>query len=169
MRRIVLLLALTGGRLTVVGRSRTAAVRGIVVRHVGSTLFLSSNRHLLALHTGRGLADSAPTPSATSPQPGDLVSTQVSIGVGGGLVETQQSILGPSGSNTIQVRALVAAVAVGTVSLNVQGQTLAHANRSFRGAASTSGRPAHGPRSCTDRAARTAAAPTADPQRRSTL
>jgi hypothetical protein len=39
------------------------------------------------------------------------------------------------------VQALVAAVAVGTVSLNVQGQTLAHANRSFRGAASTSGRP----------------------------
>src|SRR5260221_7623414 len=44
--------AFVGGRLVVVGRSHTALVRGIVVRHVGSTMFVSSNKHLIAIHTG---------------------------------------------------------------------------------------------------------------------
>ncbi len=36
----------SGGHFTIVGRSRTAAVRGIVVRHIGAMMFLSSRRSL---------------------------------------------------------------------------------------------------------------------------
>src|SRR5436305_11177572 len=50
---------LVGGRLVVVGRAHTARLRGIVVRRIGSTMFLSSNRHLVAVHEGRGLASAS--------------------------------------------------------------------------------------------------------------
>lgn len=114
--------SVSGGHLTIVGRSRTAAVRGIVVRHIGPMMFLSSNKHLVLVRTARRLASVSATPA--TPQPGDLVAAQVSIESNGDLVETQQSNLGPSGANTIQVQALVAAVGAGTVSLTVNGQTL---------------------------------------------
>ncbi len=68
-----------GGHASVVGHASTARVRGIVVRSVGTTLFISSNRHLLALHTMRRLADTAPT---TPPAPGTVVSAQVGIANG---------------------------------------------------------------------------------------
>ena len=114
--------SMSGGRLAIVGRSHTAAVRGIVVRHIGPMMFLSSNRHLVVVRTARRLASVSATPA--TPQPGDLVAAQVSIESNGDLVETQQSNLGPTGSNTIQVQATVAAVGTGTVSLTVDGQTL---------------------------------------------
>ena len=74
----------TGRTAAVVGRARSAVIRGIVVRRVGTTMFLSSNRHLLAIHNARRLADTAPTP--TAPQPGAIVSAQVSL-ANGELVE----------------------------------------------------------------------------------
>ncbi|MHB8471022.1 MAG: hypothetical protein ACYDCH_14900 [Gaiellaceae bacterium] len=116
--------SVAGGRLTVVGHATTAHLRGVVVRRVGGTLFLSSNTHLVAVH-GRGLADSAPPSSTTTtPVPGDVVSTQVAIGANGQLDEQQESDLGPSQSGSIQVQAVVAAVGAGTVTLTVEGQTL---------------------------------------------
>src|ERR1700716_706695 len=36
----------SGGHATVVGRAHVARVRGIFVRRVGATMFISSNRHL---------------------------------------------------------------------------------------------------------------------------
>jgi len=81
---------LSGGHATVVGRAHTAHIRGIVVRRVGTTVFLSSNRHLVAVH-GRSLASangatSVPitttvngTTTGGTPQPGDVVSSQVTI------------------------------------------------------------------------------------------
>src|SRR5712691_4633385 len=93
----------SGGRATVVGRAHRARVRGIVVRRVGATMFLSSNRHLVAVHTGGQLAsasDTTPTPPATpttpatTPATGDVVSAQVTIGSGGELDEDSAENLG---------------------------------------------------------------------------
>jgi hypothetical protein len=111
----------TAAGAAVVGRARTALVRGIVVRRVGTTMFLSSNRHLLAIHNARRLADSSPTP--TTPQPGAVVSTQVSV-ANGDLEEQDEQEVGQVNSSSIQVQATISAVGVGTVTLNVQGQTL---------------------------------------------
>jgi hypothetical protein len=112
---------LGGGHVTVVGHTTEAHVRGIVVRRIGTTLFISSNRHLLALHTARVLADT--TPSPTPAAPGTVVSAQVGI-ANGQLDEQDETDVGQVSSNTLSVQATVAAVAAGSVTLNVQGQTL---------------------------------------------
>ena len=121
---------LAGGHATVVGHSRTAHVRGIVVRRIGTTVFLSSNMHLVAVHTGRRLAsatDTAPTPttpaSPAAPAPGDIVSSTVTI-KNGELDEDSSEDLGSSGASTLQVQATVSAVGAGTVTLTVGTQTL---------------------------------------------
>ena len=111
----------TGRTAAVVGRARSAVIRGIVVRRVGTTMFLSSNRHLLAIHNARRLADTAPTP--TAPQPGAIVSAQVSL-ANGELEEQNEDEIGEVNDDAIHVQATIAAVGVGTVTLNVQGQTL---------------------------------------------
>jgi hypothetical protein len=106
-------ISMKDGRVAVVGRSGRARVRGVVVRRVGATMFLSSNRHLLAVD------DSAP-----APQPGDVVSSTVTIGANGQLDEDQDDDLGQIQNGTVQVQALVAAVGAGTVTLTVEGQSL---------------------------------------------
>jgi hypothetical protein len=111
---------LGGGHATVVGRATKARIRGIVVRHVGATVFISSNRHLLALHTARVLASTTPT---TPTAPGTIVSAQVDIS-NGQLDEQDETQVGQVSSNTLAVQATIAAVAPGLVTLNVQGQTL---------------------------------------------
>ncbi|HWX09120.1 MAG TPA: hypothetical protein VNY33_04000 [Gaiellaceae bacterium] len=120
----------SGGSVTVVGRAHVARVRGIVVRRVGATMFLSSNRHLVAVHTGRVLAsvnDTTPpptTPAPTTPATGDNVSAQVTIGNGGELDESSVENLGSSNASSLQVQAVVASVGPGTVTLTVGTQTL---------------------------------------------
>jgi hypothetical protein len=110
-----------GGHATVVGHATRARVRGIVVRRVGTTLFISSNRHLLALHKARLLADM--TPGTTPAPPGTVVSAQVAI-ANGELDEQDENDVGQVLSNSITVQATIAAVAPGSVTLTVQGQTL---------------------------------------------
>ena len=112
---------LGGGHATVVGRATKARIRGIVVRRVGTTLFMSSNRHLLALHTARVLAGT--TPSTTPEAPGTVVSAQVGIS-NGQLDEEDETEVGQVAGNTLAVQATIAAVAPGSVTLDVQGQTL---------------------------------------------
>jgi hypothetical protein len=118
---------LSGGHATVVGRAHSARIRGIVVRRIGTTVFLSSNRHLVAVHTGRRLAsasDTTPTPATpTTPAPGDVVSSTVTI-QNGELDEDTSEDLGSSGASTLQVQATVTAVGAGTVTLTVGTQTL---------------------------------------------
>jgi hypothetical protein len=123
---------LSGGHATVVGRAHTAHVRGIVVRRIGTTVFLSSNKHLVAIHTGRRLAsatDTTPAPAPTTPAaptapaPGDVVSSTVTI-QNGELDEDSSENLGSSGASTLQVQATVTAVGSGTVTLTVGTQTL---------------------------------------------
>jgi hypothetical protein len=115
-----------GGRLVVVGRSHTALVRGIVVRRIGTTMFLSSNKHLVAIHTGRRLASASDTPPTTpiTPATGDNVAAQVTVGDNGQLDEQNADDLGPSNDGAVQVQAVVSAVGAGTVTLTVNGQTL---------------------------------------------
>ncbi len=122
---------LSGGHATVVGRAHTAHVRGIVVRRLGTTVFLSSNRHLVAIHTGRRMASAtdtttpAPATPATpaTPAPGDVVSSTVTI-QNGELDEDSSENLGSSGASSLQVQATVASVGAGTVTLTVGTQTL---------------------------------------------
>jgi hypothetical protein len=111
---------LGGGHATVVGRATKARIRGIVVRRIGATLFISSNRHLLALHKARVLASTTPTTPAA---PGTIVSAQVDIS-NGRLDEQDETEVGQVSGNSLAVQATIAAVAPGSVTLNVQGQTL---------------------------------------------
>lgn len=111
---------LVGGRMVVDGRSRTAHLRGIVVRRIGGTMFLSSNRHLVAVHSGRVPASAS---HQGSPAPGDEVSTQVSIS-GDRLDADSEDDLGPADNGTVQVQAVVTAVGNGTVTVSVNGQSL---------------------------------------------
>lgn len=126
--------SLSGGQATVIGRAHTARIRGIVVRRIGTTIFLSSNRHLVAVHTGRRLASASdtttPTPTTpatpattTTPAPGTVVSSQVTI-QNGELDEDSSETVGQSNASTLQVQAVVAAVGAGTVTLTVGTQTL---------------------------------------------
>jgi hypothetical protein len=109
--------AFSNGHATVVGRTSSARVRGIVVRRIGSTLFLSSNRHLLAVKAARVVSATAPA------MPGTVVDAQLAIRNGGVEIEDENEV-GAVNANAITVQATVAAVGAGTVTLNVQGQML---------------------------------------------
>src|SRR6266404_3153931 len=91
---------LGGGHATVVGRASKARIRGIVVRHVGTTLFISSNRHLLAVHTARVLASTTPTTPAA---PGTIVSAQVGIS-NGQLDDEGETEVGQISGTTLSVQ-----------------------------------------------------------------
>lgn len=111
----------TGGRIAVVGHSRIAHIHGIVVRRIGTTMILASNRHLVAIHKARVLADANPT--TTGPQPGAVVNTTVTT-TNGELDEQDEDEVGQVSSSSIQVQAVVASVGTGTLTLTVQGQSL---------------------------------------------
>jgi hypothetical protein len=113
--------AVSGHDIAVAGRARSAVIRGIVVRRIGTTLVLASNRHLVAIRHASGLADTAPAP--TAPAPGSVVSTTVGIR-NGELEEENEDEIGQVNASSIQVQATVASVGAGTVTLTVQGQTL---------------------------------------------
>jgi hypothetical protein len=115
---------LAGG--VVVGKANHARITGVVVRRVGTTLILSSNHHLIAIpnRVGRRLADNgSPTTTTTSPAPGAVVSTDVSI-ANGEIEEQDENEVGQVASNTIAVQATIKAVAAGSVTLDVQGQSV---------------------------------------------
>jgi hypothetical protein len=115
--------AAVGARLagtTVVGRAGHARVRGIVVRRLGRTLILSSNRHLIAIpnRVGRALAA-----TSTPVSPGSVVTTEVEIRNGRLELEDEDEI-GEVADATITIQATVKAVAAGSVTLDVQGQSI---------------------------------------------
>jgi hypothetical protein len=120
-------LALAGGRPTVTGRASHARIRGVVVRRVGTTLVLSSNHHLIAIpnRVGRRLTHDSPPAagSTTAPAPGAVVSTDVSI-ANGTIEEDDETEVGRVASNSISVQATIKAVGAGTVTLDVQGQSI---------------------------------------------
>jgi hypothetical protein len=113
-----------GARLigtTVVGRATHVRIHGIVVRRIGTTLILSSNRHLIAIpnRVGRRLADTAPAPTA----PGAVVNADVAI-ANGKLEEEDEDEVGTVNASTLTIQATVKAVAAGSVTLDVQGQSV---------------------------------------------
>ena len=115
-------IAFAGGHVTVVGHARIAHIHGIVVRRIGPTMILSSNRHLVAIHKARLLADASPT-TPTAPQPGAVVNTTVTT-TNGELDEQNEHQVGQVSSSSLQVQAVVASVGTGTLTLTVQGQSL---------------------------------------------
>src|SRR3954451_16117692 len=116
--------AAVGARLigtTVVGRATHARIHGIVVRRIGTTLILSSNRHLIAIpnRIGRRLADTTPAPTA----PGTVVNADVTI-ANGQIEEEDEDEVGAVNASTLTIQATVKAVAAGSVTLDVQGQSV---------------------------------------------
>lgn len=111
-----------GSQMRVVGHVRTATIRGVVVRQTGGMLFLSSASHLLAIHVGAGRRP-AVVSQTPSPAPGTVVTTQVGVS-SSGLDEQSEQDDGQMNASAMSVQATVSAVAAGTVTLSVQGQTL---------------------------------------------
>lgn len=121
--------AAIGSRLAgtrVVGRATRVRIHGVVVQRVGTTVFLSSNRHLLALHT-RGLAASPPGPTLGPPTSsigtGSVVDATVGVKSNGELDEQDETQVGQVSGN-LPVQATVTAVGAGTVTLTVNGQSV---------------------------------------------
>jgi hypothetical protein len=122
---------LAGSHASVIGRAHTAHIRGIVVRRVGAVMFVSSNRHLVAIHTGArapaSASDTTPAPTTpagtTTPAPGTIVSSQVAIN-NGELDDENTENVGQVNVNDLQVQAVVSAVGPGSVTLTVGTQTL---------------------------------------------
>ena len=98
----------------VVGRATHARIHGIVVKRVGSTTFLSSNRHLLALH------NLAPVPGSSV---GSVVNATVGVRSSGELDDGNEDAVGQAGTST-QIQATITAVGAGTVTVSVNGQSL---------------------------------------------
>ena len=104
----------------VVGRAPRAHLHGIVIKRIGTTLFLSSNHHLLAVHTGRVLSAAAQT---TTPTAGAVVNTTVAVKENGELDEQDENEVGQVNGN-LTIQATVTAVGAGTVTLSVNGQSV---------------------------------------------
>lgn len=127
--RLVHAQAALGSRLSgavVVPHASHATIRGIVVRRIGTTLILSSNHHLIAIpnRVGRRLSDHAPPAATTTTAPtGAVVTTDVSI-QNGKIEEDDENEVGQVNSSTISVQATVKVVAAGSVTLDVQGQSV---------------------------------------------
>ena len=105
----------------VVGHASRARIHGVVVARRGSTLFVASNRHLLAIRTGRQLAGSGSSSGAT---PGTVVTSTVTVNANGQLDQEDQTQDGEDCSSTVQVQATIAAIGAGTITLTVNGQDI---------------------------------------------
>lgn len=115
--------AVSGRSVRVVGRASSAVVRGVVVGRNATTMFLSAGGHLLAVRTGRHTVSVSVTqPASPVPTPGHVISATLHISGGGGLDEESEDDLGPAPG--VSVQATVTAVAPGSVTLTVNGQTL---------------------------------------------
>jgi hypothetical protein len=106
-----------------VGRATHAHIHGIVVRRIGTTLILSSNRNMIAIpnRIARRVADT--TPATTPPGPGAVVNADVTI-ANGQIEEEDEDEVGQVNASTLTIQATVKAVAAGSVTLDVQGQSV---------------------------------------------
>jgi hypothetical protein len=108
-----------GSRLVgrqIVGHASRARIRGVVVAHKGATMFVASNRHLLAIRTG--------SKGSSSAAAGTVVTSTVAVHQSGQLDQQSQTDDGQDCSSTVQVQARVAAVGAGTITLVVNGQNI---------------------------------------------
>lgn len=115
--------SVAGRTVRIVGHASRAVVRGVVVGRSASTMFLSAARHLLAVRMGRHAASVRASPPVSSvPTAGHVISTTLHISGGGKLDEESEDDLGPAPG--VSVQATIAAVAAGSVTLTINGQTL---------------------------------------------
>ncbi len=106
----------------VVGRATHARIHGVVVSKKGSTLFVASNHHLVAIRTAkRHLAGNS---GSTGDAPGTIVTATVTPHANGQLTEDDQTESGQDNASTLQLQATVSAVGPGTITLTVNGQDL---------------------------------------------
>jgi hypothetical protein len=116
--------SVTGGSATVVGRTHTARVRGVVIRRIGAVMYISSNHHVVAVRNAKtrklsSASDTTPAPTTpTAPAPGDVVTTDVTI-ANGGLDEDDSETVGHASS--VEIQAQIVSVGVGTVTLLING------------------------------------------------
>jgi hypothetical protein len=114
-----------GGSATVVGRTRTAHVRGVVIRRIGAVMYISSNHHVVAVRNAktRKLSSAAVTTPAptTPPTPaaGDVVASTVTV-TSTGLDEDETDTVGHAAS--VQIQAQIVKVAAGSVTLLISGK-----------------------------------------------
>jgi hypothetical protein len=109
---------LTNGRLVALGRIDHAVVHGVVVRRSGNATFLSAAKHVLVLHTTRTVASARDG----RPAAGSVVDARVRIDDRGDLDEQNEDQVG--NAREVEVQGVVTAVAAGSVSLTINGQTL---------------------------------------------
>jgi hypothetical protein len=123
--------SVSGGSATIVGRAKTAHLRGVVIRRIGALMYISSNHHVVAVRNAKtrqlsaanattpvpGTPTTAPS-TTTAPAPGDVVSTTVTV-TNNGLDEDETDTVGHQGS--VQIQAQVVSVAAGTVTLLING------------------------------------------------
>src|SRR5262249_36614591 len=80
-----------------VGHARHARIHGVVVMTKGSTMFVASNRHLLAIHRGRNLAG---TGSNSGTKPGTILTSTVTVHKSGLLNEDDEDDQGEDSDST---------------------------------------------------------------------
>jgi hypothetical protein len=89
----------TGSRVAVVGRARSAVVRGVLVRRSGGVTFVSAARHILVLRAGRRTFATGPTgPTGTTGQTGPTGTTGQTGPTGTTGPTGPTSPIGPTGS-----------------------------------------------------------------------
>jgi len=108
-----------GTAVRVVGRASRVRIHGVIVRRAGATTFLAGGHSLVALHTGRRLSSVV---DRSQPSTGSVVNTNATVTAAGQLNAGPTQIVGHMGS--IQVQALITAVAPGSITLTVNGQSL---------------------------------------------
>jgi hypothetical protein len=114
-----------GGSATVVGRTRTAHVRGVVIRRIGAVMYISSNHHVVAVRNAKtrklsSAAVTTPAPTTpTTPAAGDVVASTVTV-TSTGLDEDETDTVGHAAS--VQIQAQIVKVAAGSVTLLISGK-----------------------------------------------
>lgn len=112
-------------KLRVSDRVSRARIRGVVIRNIAGTTFLSAGRSVVPV---RSRARSLMSATQSGPLPGTVASVGVTIGQSGSLTAT--SITSVGHTNQVVVQATVAAITpatattAGSLTLTVNGQTL---------------------------------------------
>lgn len=107
------------------GRASRARIRGVVIRNVAGTTFLSAGRSVVAVHNG---GRSLMSVTESGPLPGTVVAVSATIGQSGSLTST--SITSTGHTDHIVIQATVAAITLatattpGSLTLTVNGQPL---------------------------------------------
>ena len=109
----------SGSAVRVIGRAHRVRIHAVVVRRAGSTTFLAGGRSLLAVHTGRSLSSVV---DHNQPGTGAVVNTTATITSAGQLNAGPTQVVGQLSS--IQIQAVITAVAPGYITLSVNGQPL---------------------------------------------